>query len=187
MEKIITHLQSFTKLSQLARQTIQQQLQKEVFPKHHIILNQGSICRRLYFVEKGLLRGFYYLKKKEVTSWFAGENDFVTSMAAFINQKPSNENIETLETCTLYSISYEELQSFYVQFPEFNLIGRLIIEKYYTELEERTLSLQYQSAQERYQQLMHQFPHLLQRTTLGHIASFLGISQETLSRIRAKV
>ena len=122
---------------------------------------------------------------KEITTWFASENDAVTSMYSFITQKPSYETIEVLEDCILYEINYENVQLLLKKYPEFNLIGRLLTEKYYIKLEERTMSLQFQSATERYLKLLQQ-PQLLQKASLGMIASYLGISQETLSRIRKK-
>jgi CRP/FNR family transcriptional regulator, anaerobic regulatory protein len=107
-------------------------------------------------------------------------------MYSFVSQKPSFENIEILEPSVLYAISYDNLQKMYLEFPEFNLIGRLFTEKYYIELEERVMSLQFLTAKERYEKLLIQQPMLLQRVTLGQIASYLGITQETLSRIRGK-
>ena len=107
-------------------------------------------------------------------------------MYAFIAQKPGYEGIELLESCVLYSISYAQLQTLYRKYPALNLAGRLLTERYYLELEERTRSLQFQTATERYALLLAQQPGLLQRASLGHIASYLGISQETLSRIRGK-
>jgi CRP-like cAMP-binding protein len=110
-----------------------------------------------------------------------------TSLYSFETQTPNFENIEILEDSTLYAISYESLQYLYHHYPEFNLLGRRLVEKYYVELMERTLSFQFQSARERYLQLLTNRPQILQRASLGHIASYLGISQETLSRIRTKI
>ena len=118
--------------------------------------------------------------------WFGQENDIISSMYSFVSQKNSFESIEVLENSILYCLEYEQLQRLYKQHTEINLIGRLFTEKYYIQLEERVMSLQFQTAQERYKQIIKTNPSLLQRASLGHIASFLGITQETLSRIRAK-
>ena len=188
MQSIINTLTSFAPLSEAAQKALQQKLSKKtVIPASELLLNQGAVCRHIYFLESGLVRGFYHLKGKEVTSWFAFANEVVTSMYSFVRQCPSLENVAVLEETTLYSLSYNNLQWLYQHYPEFNFIGRLIAEKYYTELEERTLSLQHQTATERYQHLLTHQPNLLQRVSLGQIASYLGISQETLSRVRAKV
>ena len=87
----------------------------------------------------------------------------------------------------LKSLEASFSQKAFEKYPEFNLIGRLLTEKYYIELEERTISLQFQTATERYLKLLQQQPQLLQKASLGMIASYLGISQETLSRIRKKI
>lgn len=161
--------------------------EKRVLEKDEILLQEGKTCRFLYFIKSGFVRGFYHHDGKEITSWFAYENDALTSMYSFISQKPSFETIEVLEDCILYEISYENVQFLFKKYPEFNLIGRLITEKYYIKLEERTMSLQFQSATERYLKILQEQPLLLQKASLGMLASYLGISQETLSRIRKKI
>lgn len=108
-------------------------------------------------------------------------------MYSFISQKPSFEIIEVMENSILYCIDYEQLQNLYKTYPDLNRIGRLLSEKYYIELEERVLSLQFKTAEERYRHIVENKPALLQKASLGQISSYLGISQETLSRIRRKI
>ena len=141
----------------------------------------------LYFIEKGLIRGYYFYNGKEITNWFAQEEEFATCFYSFVANKPSFECIETLEDCELVSIPLKTLQTLYLDFPETERIGRIITENYYIKLEERVLNIQFKTAKERYQKLITKKPLLLQRVSLGQIASYLGITQETLSRIRAEV
>lgn len=187
MNFITEILSQFATVSGQAENVLAEIAETRDFPKGKLLLKQGKMCKHMYFLESGFARAFYYKQGKDVTSWFAVENDVVTSMYAFTAQKPSFENIEILEDSILHYISYSQLQQLYQKFPEFNLAVRLIIEKYYIELEERTLSFQIQSARERYQFILNNQPGLLQRASLGHIASYLGISQETLSRVRANI
>ncbi len=146
----------------------------------------GERCSDLIFVEKGLLRGYYYLNEKEITNWFAQEEEFATSFYSFISRKNAVEGIQCLEEATVIKIAYNSLQELYRQFPETERVGRIITENYYIRLEERLLSLQFTSAKERYLNLLAVKPSIVKRAALGHIASYLGISQETLSRMRAE-
>jgi len=154
--------------------------------KGDVLISEGKICNQLFFIKKGFLRGFHYHNGREITSWFGFENDFASSTYSFVSRKPGFEIVEAIENSILYVISWDDLNNIYSEYPEFNYAGRLLTEKYYVDLMERTLSLQFQTARESYEQLIVNQPHILQRASLGHIASYLGISQETLSRIRAK-
>lgn len=155
-----------------------------VFSKNEYLITEGKICRHLYFLEQGALRGFYNLDGKEITHWFAFENDFVTSFHSFITGEPAVENIQLLEGSILWSISKESLGSLLNQHHDIERLVRIAYEKYYIRLEERFVNGQFKTASERYQNLLLQTPHMIERVPLGHIASYLGISQETLSRIR---
>ncbi|NOY36910.1 MAG: Crp/Fnr family transcriptional regulator [Chlorobi bacterium] len=184
---IMETLKRFGTISEQARIVLAEVITKRSLPKGTLLLEQGKTCKYLNFMESGFARAYYYREGKEITSWFAFENDIVASMYSFTAQKPSYENIEIMENCVLHSIHFDQLQQLYKEYPEFNLIGRLLIEKYFVELEERIFSLQIQSAKERYKEILNNHPELLKRASLGHIASYLGISQETLSRIRANI
>jgi CRP-like cAMP-binding protein len=94
--------------------------------------------------------------------------------------------VQALEETEVIEIPYSVLQHLYKIFPETERLGRIITENYYIKLEERFLSLQFKTAKERYQKLLNSKPSLIQRVSLGQIASYLGITQETLSRIRAE-
>jgi CRP-like cAMP-binding protein len=161
---------------------------KEVnVPKGTILVSHKERCRNLFFIQKGLVRGFYYDEGKEITNWFAQQEEFATSFYSFITNEPSPETIETLEDCELIQISHSDLQNLYKKFPETERIGRIITENYYIKLEERFLNIQFRTAKERYKNLLSTNAALLQRASLGQIATYLGITQETLSRIRAEL
>lgn len=155
--------------------------------KNEYLLNEGSISRHLYFVQQGALRGYYNLDGKEVTHWFGFEKDFVTSFHSFITQEPAVENIQLLEGSVLWAISKETLSNLYNEYHEIERLVRIATEKYYIRLEEKFVNSHFKTATERYEHLLEQQPHILERVPLGHIASYLGISQETLSRIRSKL
>jgi len=150
------------------------------------LVQEGKTCRHLYFLQQGALRGYYSLDGKEVTHWFAFENDFVTSFHSFITNEPAVEDIQLIEGSILWSISKETSTRLFNQFHEIERTVRIAYEKYYIRLEERFVNSQFRSAGERYEKLIHDSPHILERVPLGQIASYLGISQETLSRIRGR-
>lgn len=186
MEHLLSHIKNYYPLSEAAQEALYHCFEKKVLPKNELLLHEGQVCRHLYFLEKGALRGFYNLEGKEITHWFGFENDFVTSFHSFITQKAAVENIQLLESCTLWSISKETLTALFNEHHEIERLVRIAYEKYYIRLEERFVNAQFKTAAERYENLLQDTPHILERMPLGCIASYLGISQETLSRIRSR-
>ena len=166
---------------------MQEHFKQVVLSKNQHLITEGKICRHLYFLERGALRGYYTLEEKEITHWFSFEQDFVTSFHSFITGQPAVENIQLLEGSVLWAISKESLAQLLNQFHEIERLLRIAYEKYYIRLEERFVNAQFKTAAERYQTLMEQMPHIIERVSLGHIASYLGISQETLSRVRSRI
>lgn len=161
-------------------------LEKTVVAKGTLLLQEGNICDKAYLLVEGLARGYYNMGDKELTSWFVSEGDILTSLSAFIKQERGRENIEVLENSILYSVTYEEWEDIFRQYPEFNLFGRLLMQRYYINLEKHALSLQFDTATERYEKFIQKQGHIQLRVPLKHLASYLGVSKETLSRIRAK-
>lgn len=186
MEQLLNHIKNFYHLSNDAQAALHDCFEKAVLPKNDFLLTEGKVCRHLYFLEQGLLRGFYNLDGKEITHWFALENDFVTSFHSFITQEPAVENIQLLEGSVLWSISKDTLTSLFNQYHEIERLVRIAYEKYYIRLEERFINAQFKTAAERYENLQQQRPQIIERAPLGQVASFLGMSQETLSRIRGR-
>jgi CRP-like cAMP-binding protein len=157
---------------------------QESLPAHRQLLQPGQVARRVYFLETGLVRGYTLLHGREVSSWFMQAGDFVISILSFFTQQPSDEYLELLEPAVVHSITYEQLQDLYRDFPEFNFIGRRLIEKYYVLSEQRARHLRAHTAAERYELLLRDFPTVFQRVAVQHIASHLGMAPETLSRLR---
>jgi len=174
-------------LSEEAEAALGPCFEKVVLPRGEYLVREGRTCRHLYFLEEGALRGFYNLEGKEVTHWFSFENDFVTSFHSFITQQPAVENIQLLEGCILWAITKENMTRLLATHHDIERLLRIAYEKYYIRLEERFVNAHFKSATERYQGLLEQSPHIVGRVPLGIIASYLGISQETLSRIRSKM
>jgi CRP-like cAMP-binding protein len=187
VHQLIRHIQTFAALSSEAQAAIEAGFEELVLPKNEFLLTEGKTCRHLYFLTQGAIRGYYTLEGKEITHWFAFENDFVTSLHSFITGEPAVENIQSLEGSILYAISREKLTTLLNDFHEIERVVRMVYEKYYIRLEDRFLNAQFKTAAERYEKLLQETPHILERVSLGQVASYLGISQETLSRVRGKI
>lgn len=187
MQNLLSHLRHYHRLSPEAEAAIADCFTAVTINKGEFLLAEGKICRHLYFLEKGALRGFYTLDDKEITHWFGFENDFVTSFHSFTTGQPSVENIQLIEGSLLWSVSKDTLISLFDCFHEIERLVRIAYEKYYVRLEDRFVNAQFKTAAERYDQLLQQTPHILERVPLGQVASYLGISQETLSRIRSRI
>ncbi|HWA33923.1 MAG TPA: Crp/Fnr family transcriptional regulator [Cyclobacteriaceae bacterium] len=183
---LITYISTIQPLSGELQASIIACLRTEILPKKRLLLQSGEVCGRLYFINKGCARAFYSCRNQQVTAWFMGENEMIVSVKSFFLQMPSNESIELLEESVLTSISYSDLQMLYRQFPEFNVVGRVLTEKYYCQSEERLAAMRLQSTQERFDALLQNTPQIIQRAPLKDIASYLGMKPETLSRLRAR-
>lgn len=156
-------------------------------PKNHLLSREGQVNNYLFVVVSGLLR-YYYLKDgEEICSLFIEESGISTSIDSFFTRKPSTEYIETLEPCTIARIHHDYLQKMYLQNAESNFAARVITEQFLVRSVERMLLLRKNSAEERYTAFCEQHPELLQRVPLKYIATYLGLTLETLSRVRAKM
>lgn len=184
METLLTFVDSIQPLSPDIKEYLRNTLKKQHFLKKELILKKGRIATNIYFIEKGLVRCFYEKNGKEVSSWFMKEGDFIISVDSFFNQKPGNETIQALEDCSVCFINHQELMYMYLHYPEFNFIGRVLTEKYYILCEQRLYSMRMQKAKERYDYLQKSHPELTQRVSAQFIASYLGITMETLSRVK---
>jgi CRP/FNR family transcriptional regulator, anaerobic regulatory protein len=162
-----------------------QTLKVETIPKKTILLREGEVFQRMYFIEKGLARAFYFDEGKEHTSWFMKEGDFIISVNSFYKQVPSQESIEVLEDSIMASITYGQLQELYQKHLEFNIISRVLTEHYYSLSEERLFAMRQSSAKHRFEFFITRYPELAKRISLKQMASFLRMTPETISRLRA--
>jgi CRP-like cAMP-binding protein len=149
-------------------------------------LRPGAVCHYLYFIEKGLTRTWYWKDGKEVTDWISVEGTIAVSIISFLTHQPDRRGIQLLEDSTFHAVSFTNLEKLYRGHHDIERLGRLLLSQGIIQLQQRFDDLHFATAQQRYQQLITATPSLLNRVPLGMIASFLGITQETLSRIRAQ-
>lgn len=180
-------LNMITPISQALRDRFNAYLIKANYPRYHRLQEPGDIASRIYFIFQGTARAYFVDENhREHTTWFMGQGDLMISVYSFYSQQPAAEYIQLLEDSVLLYMSWDQLQMIYADFPEFNYIGRLVTQKYYIQAEERQILMRTVKPDARYKALLNSYPHILQKATLGQVASFLGIAQETLSRIRGR-
>ena len=147
----------------------------------------GQRCKTIYFVKDGLARIFYLKDGVEVTEYFAFENDLIIRAESLFTKKPSRKAIQALEDTVFIGIPADLLFSLFDVYPQIERLFRKIIEQAYVHAVNRMEAIQFHSAEERYAQLLEEKPDLIKRIPLKHIASYLGITQVSLSRIRAAI
>lgn len=157
------------------------------FKKGSYLLRQGEICKKSYWIEKGIARKFYFEKEKEITTEIYFENDIAVSLSSYCQQAPSREYIEALTDTSVVQTDYFLFQKVKKLHPQLAELDFMITEYYALWLEQRLWQLRTQNATERYRWLLQHHPQYLQQISLTIIASYLDISLETLSRIRARV
>lgn len=139
------------------------------------------------FILKGAIRGFIREDKKEVTTWISINGELATSISAIDSISDALENMQAIEDCLLVRFPNEALHKLYDIHPEFNIIGRKVLQVYYRDAERRAFLVRLSKAENKYLFFLEHYPHLSNRIQLQYIASFLGITMETLSRVRRKI
>lgn len=179
-------LERFAKLSAEDVEKLDSCIQQKIYKKGDAFVRQGQVCNYIGFLMKGIMRVYHVKKDKEYTSYFNTDerNRFVADFSSFLTRQPSKENVHALEDCELALISHADLEKLYAGSFSFQKIGRLIAEYNYVLAIERIYSLQHESAVERYNHLLQIYPNLINRVPHHYIASYLGITPESLSRIR---
>lgn len=155
--------------------------------KGRMLLKNGALCHHLYFIRKGAIRGFIRDGDKDVTTWISVEDEIVTSISGLNRQAPSPENIQAIENCELLAITFDDLHELYERFPVSNIVGRKLLQYYYQDAEARAFICRISGTESKYNHFLLHYPRLVNRVPVKYVASFLGVTLETLSRIRRKI
>lgn len=159
--------------------------QPAAFSRNQMVLTAGRVCNEYHFLCTGFMRAWTIdLEGRDVTTTFYPEQHIVCELLSFFSRKPAQENIQALSDCTTLSITFDELNHAFHSMPEFREFGRSILVQFYASLKQRTLSALQHTAEERYRHLMSTSPEVFQHASLKQIASYLGITDTSLSRIR---
>lgn len=187
MNPLINEFKKYGEISNKIENELNQHIKIIYKNKGDFFLKPKQIISNVFMLKKGLVRAFFEKEGKEVNTWFGMEDELLGSLLPTFSQQPSFEYIQFLEDSLIYAISTADLNKLYENHPEFNLIGRKVAERICVIMEKRILSLHTETPEERYKNLIQNQPEILQKVNLGHIASYLGITQETLSRIRSRI
>jgi len=182
---LVQVFQKISPLTESSRQAIRDLARVIIIKKNQTLQPIGVVCRTIYFVQKGLARIFYYKDGTDITEYFAFENEMIIRAESLFTEEPSKKGIQALEDTSFIGISSVALFELFDHHPDLERLFRKLIESAYVETVNRLENIQFHSAEERYAQLIHANPDMIQRISLKHIASYLGITQVSLSRIRA--
>ncbi len=186
MIEIFSYFNSILPLSEAAQVALNEIVHEKSYGKNQIVQMPGSTCRTLYFVKEGAARIFYIKDGNDITEHFAFANDIIVRAESLFTQLPTSKGIETIGKTTFYTLDADRLFSLYNEYHEVERLFRIIFEREFVAAIRRIESFQLKSAAERYNDLL-ETTNLVNQIPLKLIASYLGISQVSLSRIRAGV
>lgn len=186
-ENIINAIKQMTGFTDSELGIVLKHFETKTIKKKTNILEAGTTAKEVYFILNGCIRLFYEKDGEDISAYFFTEKMFAGAYDSFISQKPSRHSIETLEDCQVLSISYKSLQELFIEFPKMNEFVRKVLEERFVSLHELFTSQILDSPEERYLNLQKERPDLVNRIPQHQIATFLGITPVSLSRIRKRV
>ena len=184
MTNIINGMRALCPISESTIRTLREQVEPCFFPKRYRLVQADGFCHAAYFIERGMTRSFWLVNGEEITTSFSCEGGIVFSMDELYYDKVSEEYVETLEEVVAYRIALSRLRELFETNLELANWGRIIHQNEYRRLHRSHKERLTLSARERYEAFQQQFPQVCQRAQLGYIASYLGITLSTLSRLR---
>jgi CRP-like cAMP-binding protein len=186
MDQLVAFIERYTPVSIELVQELERLVVKETIEKNGYILKANQVCSKVWFLNRGMVRKFYLDPwGNEVTIWIHFENEMITSLNSFFNQKPSTENIQACEKSELISISYSN-SNMLSKYPQMEAFTRRHLQQQFACIDEVSKKFSLLDAKGKYEMLSQIAPELIKRAKLGHIASIMGVTPETLSRIRTK-
>lgn len=160
-------------------------LERKELSKGELFLNNSQVSKYIQYVDKGLVRQFYYKNGRDVTEHFTCENNVAVCIESFFRQEPTRLLIEALETTVLYCIPYNEIEILAYHKPEISILYRRFLEATLILSQQKADSWRFETVRERYERFMKEYPQAAKRAPIAHIASYLLMTPESLSRVRS--
>jgi CRP-like cAMP-binding protein len=183
--KLLYYFNKWSELSEEDEAIILAAFEPMTIKKKKDLLVSGQVCNYLYFITKGCLRSFYIDSKGvEHIYQIRMDNNWISDLESFFSQRPSKYNIETLEDSYLLKISHERMEKLLIEIPRLERYFRILFQKAYINALNRLNATMWETAMDRYNEMLKEHPEVFQRVPLVYIASYLGITPESLSRIR---
>jgi len=187
MTELETYIQSTFGVANRDLEIIVSKFKPSKLAKGEYWLKSGSACNKLSFIGSGLMRIYVNMDGREVTQWISTKGYFVTDLSSLVFQVPARWTIQALTDCEIYTIDRDTYNNLGKEIPQWYLLDKLFIAKCFTMLEDRIFSHLYMTAEERYEMLFEKQPELFNQVPLQYLASMLGMTPETMSRIRKRV
>lgn len=182
---LIDYIQQQTQIEKEPLEVLDALFQVREYKKYSLLLKEGSPSQEVFFIERGIVRQFYTKEGKDITHAFYAENSFYTSLDNIYFHQSNHFGLEVLETCRVRIAEFVQVEAIINNYPKLERFMRMLLISFLKNLSDRLYAIKFQTAQERYELLLKNYPQILLRVPLGHVASFLGITQQTLSVIRA--
>lgn len=180
--QIIGHIYSVSESSRLQLANI---LVRFELPKGNLFIREGQVCKYMTYVEQGIVRQFYTKGGKELTEHFTSERGIFVCLESFFRQIPGYLQVETLESAILYAIPYDPLMALIWENREIHYLYSGLLEFALIVSQQKADAHRFECAHERYERLLAEHPEIIKRAPLAYIASYLGMTPETLSRVRS--
>jgi CRP-like cAMP-binding protein len=186
MQKIVESIEQKYPVSERSLKLLTASLNEQVFPPKTNIIEAHKFDRKVFFIESGITRSYILSDGVEITTWFSKEGDWAYGSLDFLKSKPGFEYVQTLEETITYAINVDKLNELFQVNIELANWGRIAHQESFLLLQDLRIDRLTLSARERYEKLMLDFPGIVNRVNLGYIASYIGVTLPTLSKIRAE-
>ncbi|MCD0466066.1 Crp/Fnr family transcriptional regulator [Flavobacterium sp. ENC] len=187
INSLLTNIQYLISLSKAEKDIVISLFKEQTYKKGDFFLAEGQICKQVGFVTKGLMRYYINHDGEEKTYAFSQENQYVCNYESFLPQNPSSKIIQALEDSDVMVISHSDLQILYAKVREGERYGRIAIEAVFLQMLKDINSFYTETPEVRYERFLTNHSDLQQRVSQYHIASFVGVKPQSLSRIRKRI